>query len=190
MPGSESVKTCNKCHQEKPLSDFYRSNKSPDGHQYTCKPCAVAGARQWAKEHPDRHRENMRRYSQRENAKAVRRASYAAKKAERAATRQDWYGRNREAVTAKWRERYATDAEYRERRRAASREWRKANRQRRLAWQIKALYGLSWDEFQAMIVAQLGRCAICREPADLVIDHDHESDPLSPTIRGLLCDPL
>lgn len=33
-------KRCNRCHEVKPLSEFYRSRSSVDGHEYVCKPCA------------------------------------------------------------------------------------------------------------------------------------------------------
>jgi hypothetical protein len=34
------MKTCNKCHQEKPLSEFYKDKTSKDGHGGRCKECA------------------------------------------------------------------------------------------------------------------------------------------------------
>lgn len=33
------TKTCRKCGEKKPLEDFYRAKKSPDGRQYICKEC-------------------------------------------------------------------------------------------------------------------------------------------------------
>lgn len=53
-------------------------------------------------------------------------------------------------------------------------------------------YGMSDDAFRAMVEAQGGLCAICREPETamrggvvrpLCIDHDHETGG----VRGLLC---
>lgn len=48
-------------------------------------------------------------------------------------------------------------------------------------------YGISADEFDAMLEAQHGRCAICRTKPDRLAsmhaDHDHEHGHL----RGLLC---
>lgn len=38
----EQVKTCNKCHEELPLSSFSTSKQTPDGYRYCCKPCAAA----------------------------------------------------------------------------------------------------------------------------------------------------
>jgi len=44
-------------------------------------------------------------------------------------------------------------------------------------------YGLTQQQYDAMLAEQKGRCAICNEKADLVIDHDHEGG----AVRGLLC---
>lgn len=50
---------------------------------------------------------------------------------------------------------------------------------------IRYVYGLEWDQYQAMLQAQSGRCAICNVVMDGTpcIDHDHETN----AVRGLLC---
>ena len=45
------------------------------------------------------------------------------------------------------------------------------------------LYGLTLGQWDAMVIAQTGRCAICELPAVLLVDHCHESE----SVRALLC---
>ena len=48
---------------------------------------------------------------------------------------------------------------------------------------LKSRYGLSLEVYDLMIATQEGRCLICRDIANLVVDHDHKTK----AIRGLLC---
>jgi len=51
---------------------------------------------------------------------------------------------------------------------------------------VKAKYGITWQERDALLIAQSGRCAICRDPMlDPHVDHDHQTGE----VRGLLCRP-
>jgi Recombination endonuclease VII len=51
-------------------------------------------------------------------------------------------------------------------------------------WQLKSLYGLSGDQYNALYNAQGGCCAICgRTDKRLAVDHDHSTG----YVRGLLC---
>lgn len=51
-------------------------------------------------------------------------------------------------------------------------------------WRIKKVYGLSPDQYDAMVLSQEGRCNICKEPQSLLcVDHCHDSK----VVRGLLC---
>lgn len=71
-----------------------------------------------------------------------------------------------------------------------NRRWRRENPERsdltRHASHIRINYGLSLDEYDAMLVRQGGGCAVCGALPDgrrLHIDHDHETGK----VRGLLC---
>jgi len=35
------MKTCTRCHQQKPYSEFYRYEKCKDGHKQPCKACEL-----------------------------------------------------------------------------------------------------------------------------------------------------
>jgi len=78
------------------------------------------------------------------------------------------------------RERRSRDPEYCAREALRTKEWRKKNYR-------KNRYGISNEEFHALLAAQGEKCAICgtNEPKAFgwAIDHDHESG----RVRGLLC---
>jgi hypothetical protein len=86
-------------------------------------------------------------------------------------------------------ERYANDAEYRERILARQRAWSVANRDKVRASArdnyIKRLYGISRADYDALFERQGWLCAICRKPSKqrLCVDHCH----VTGMIRGLLC---
>lgn len=64
--------------------------------------------------------------------------------------------------------------------RAKDREWA-----RKSGSHIRKRYGLNLDEYNAMVISQGGRCAICdKAPKRLVVDHCHRTN----VVRGLLCD--
>lgn len=68
--------------------------------------------------------------------------------------------------------------------REAKKAWWARNREKANAYQRKYHYGITQVEFEALLLAQDGRCAICRvlllKP---VVDHDHDTQ----IVRGLLC---
>jgi hypothetical protein len=102
------------------------------------------------------------------------------------AAKHERYGKNRQAAIArvqKWREdnpeRYAEyQASYRTRP-----ERKLADR----AGHLKRKFGLTLEQYDEMLAAQEGGCAICSDPPEegktLHIDHDHATG----LVRGLLC---
>lgn len=70
-----------------------------------------------------------------------------------------------------------------QRRTKASPTYRKSLR----ASHLKRKYGITLEDYDGMLVAQGGRCAICGEPEpdgrSLHVDHDHDTG----AVRGLLC---
>jgi len=64
----------------------------------------------------------------------------------------------------------------------------------RVVAHLRQLYGLTYERYLEMLIAQDYRCAICRKPEtvishrsgvvkNLAVDHDHATG----TVRGLLC---
>jgi hypothetical protein len=82
--------------------------------------------------------------------------------------------RLKEQRTHRHRLRFTTDPEYRQQRK--TRERAKA---------LKSHYGMSLEQYDALLEEQGGVCAICGERPEkhLCVDHCHETG----TVRGLLC---
>ena len=54
------------------------------------------------------------------------------------------------------------------------------------AVRVKAVYGITGDEYERLLAFQGGVCAICQRPSKvrrLAVDHDHTTG----AVRGLLC---
>jgi hypothetical protein len=134
-------------------------------------------------------------------APAVRRRGHGTCRPCKNALNRDYDDRNREAVKARalaWVERNreavrkrALASYYRnaEERRAKARDAykRPGNRALKHAQHIAREFGVTREEYDAMLRAQGGVCALCGDPPSdrqrLAVDHDHETGQL----RGLLC---
>jgi len=83
----------------------------------------------------------------------------------------DWYRKNyaeRKAAGARWRDSHPE-------------QYRRYQRRHHL----KEKYGITLEEYDRLLAAQGGVCAICQQPSlkTLHVDHDHETGKP----RGLLC---
>jgi len=69
------MKQCQLCGETKPLDEFHRRSKSPDGHQSRCKACAIAVARQSYVEHREERGVLAKRWAA-ANVELVRRVKH------------------------------------------------------------------------------------------------------------------
>jgi 5-methylcytosine-specific restriction endonuclease McrA len=105
-------RTCTKCGETKPITEYTRHKSSPDGIRTYCKACAAASRRDWYERNAESEREASRQYK-REHPDEIR--EY----------KRDYHRRNRERVNEHRREQYR---ENHDERRAAWREYAEANR--------------------------------------------------------------
>lgn len=111
------------------------------------------------------------------------------KKAEAA---RQWRRDNPELAAKKARERYHRDPQAAA---AKVQKWRKEHPEQwsqiQRAGRLKRLYGLSLSDYDAMLIAQNGKCAMCgttdpkSKTGDFAVDHDHSTN----RVRELLCNP-
>lgn len=118
---------------------------------------------------------------------ALRRAVRGLDKESANEKRREARAANREKAQVQDREYYARNREHKL---AVKREAaRRTKGLRSQQWIVKK-YGLALPDYEAMLIAQEGKCAICKKPPEgktrwgkLLIDHDHETG----AVRGLLC---
>lgn len=165
------LRTCTQCQTDRELNDF---PKVGAGRRHICVACFSPPIRRCKKCGEDKPVESFSRAGagRRGDCKACRR-DYTNK----------WTVDNRDRVRASnqaWRDanpdRIAAMAE---RRRPKAKTARRAR--------TVARYGLSVEQYDAMLAAQSGACAICLRPERggkaLATDHCHETG----AVRGLLC---
>lgn len=86
----------------------------------------------------------------------------------------------------------AAQAAWREKNPDYHAQWRQDNPEKVRANWIKSRYGITIEQWDALLVAQSGRCEICTEPMEQPgVDHDHACCPKQRScgrcVRGLLC---
>jgi hypothetical protein len=59
-------KTCSKCKETKPLTEFYRFARAKDGYQARCKVCQNALHTRWVKENPEKQYQVTLRYQKKQ----------------------------------------------------------------------------------------------------------------------------
>jgi Recombination endonuclease VII len=167
--GSEPGKACSDCHALKPLSEFPRNRSRPDGHGIYCKLCFAVRYRE--------HRER-KAASEGRQIRELHRVELGFKYCPRCEQTLPIaaFGRNR--ASADGATSYC---------RPCHNAISKANRERRHGntreYHLRRRYGIGQGEVDAMLAAQGGLCAACREDEPKHVDHDHKTG----RVRGMLC---
>lgn len=153
------TKTCSACKQPKLRTEFPKHSRTVDGLLGRCRTCHKA----WIKAYraiPEN----------RERLRATQRKWAAANSEKKKDYYRTWMAKHAEREKARGRARYRRDkAGYRDR-------------------YLRRTYKISQTEYQEMLDAQSGGCAICGAPephgnGSFHVDHCHHSKK----IRGLLC---
>lgn len=163
---SEYEKECRSCGIRKPLQDFSPSKKNRDGRVSHCRECLRArGARD---REASRGRPSTRRPAPPDGMKWC--PSCGGHLPVEA------FGRNRSSGDG--RTAYC---------KPCHNEIGRVNRTRRHGstreYHLRRRYGIGVAEYDAMVEAQGGLCALCKERKPQHVDHDH----LTNQIRGVLC---
>lgn len=109
------MKTCYICQTQKPLTEFYKSKRTVDGHEGWCKTCRLARNKKWVRENKDRHNELTRQWyiNNREQHLLTSKKHYDNNKSDHL---EYWYARNERTkkATPSWADRSEIRAIYAE----------------------------------------------------------------------------
>jgi hypothetical protein len=161
-----NLKTCRDCGVSKPLDEFPVARSRADGRGSYCKPCMLV-----------RSRESYRRRAERDG-RTVRQPQPADPTLRRCPDCgvvkpvEDFPRSGDRRATYCKPCHNARGQQSRVRLHGSTRHYH-----------LRRRYGLGVDEVEAMVEAQGGRCAVCRERPAEHVDHDH----LTGTVRGVLC---
>ncbi len=197
---TQTLKRCSRCKQSQSLSEFHRNRCNRDGHQSFCKECARERSRGYRERYTKKHTEADPRAAvpsklcpscevERPSAefaldrsnpsglsshcsecnRITHRKHYEANRGKVRARNRKWARENPERVTALGKRAHAREIE--------NGKYNERN---------LAKFGLTPSDFEALLSAQGGGCAICgksRGQRRLNVDHDHTTG----IVRGLLC---
>lgn len=187
-------KSCTKCGEEKPRSDFSSSKKSQDGLAYWCRTCSSEYHRAWVLANIEKKREANKKWRE-ENPEKVKASSakwyaansqkvsiytklwYESNKERALATRATWKAENKERALAGTK---AWQAKNRDKVRAAVKKWQQLNPDavksighNRRAREKQASGRLSPDLSKRLFALQKGKCACCKKPLGKNYHMDH-----------------
>jgi hypothetical protein len=152
----EEYKTCTKCGQTKPHSEWNRNRSKKDGLASECKSCHAERSLKWRKANPEeqKRRSRQQHHKNKDDANARRRANYWANPDRERNHRKSYYEKTAESQ------------------RESSREWRKNNPEKRREQErrIRAMRASVPSEpysTQEVLDKWGSDCHLCHKPIDL-----------------------
>ncbi|HYT41355.1 MAG TPA: endonuclease VII domain-containing protein [Methylomirabilota bacterium] len=171
------MKFCYKCKIEKSLEEFSNNVNERDGKCFYCKLCSNKLQRL--------NRKNYDHSDLLETIKSCSKCGVSQSTSEFYKQKTSKCGRTSQCKTCIT----GKTAEYRKANKEKIADYRTTEGLKRLNHKskLKTKYGLTLDDWNAMMTAQASGCAICQEPAPegqhLSVDHNHTTGE----VRGLLC---
>lgn len=97
------TRECRICRVQKPLLEYPRDNKAPEGRSKRCKACAAANTRRWQAANGEKARATKRqKYAQTRDVQREKdRARYQKRSVRQRENAKRWYAENREKVLAR-----------------------------------------------------------------------------------------
>jgi Recombination endonuclease VII len=173
---------CGDCGQYKPWDDFHISRGTAYGHTTTCKPCAIDKSRERSAA-KRRERLTLRAKAEAERALLVpvKLCECGCGEATSISPKSNFARGMVKGQPVRFKRGHG--------RRKSREGWQKP-----LGSNLKSLYGITYKQYSAMVLAQCGACVICgvvpgedpetnKKTSRLVVDHDHGTGQ----VRALLC---
>lgn len=167
-------KRCPRCKDIKLLEQFYNNKSRRDGKSSWCKACACLFNRKDRQRNPEKDRASSRKW-RRANPEKAR------------INNKKWRDKNPDKIKAlnkRWK------TENHERHNELVKQWRKKNPERARNIVLKSTYGITYDEYNELLISQAGCCAVCHEVLKKgkrhhPVDHNHKKKGRE-SVRGIV----
>jgi 5-methylcytosine-specific restriction endonuclease McrA len=164
-------KSCTRCSEMKPLTDYYGDTRAKDGRKSECKVCRLAGDVEYRKGHKEATKAYGKKYYQenKDSIAAAEKKYYEKNKESIAAGRKKYYEKNKELLSTLSKKRYQENKEayalYSKEYRKNNQDKFRVNERRRRARKI----GNGFEAYtEAQVLELYGNdCHICGEAVDL-----------------------
>lgn len=180
------MKTCKKCGEEKPTTEFNKCAGKRDGLQSNCRDCCNKATAAWMAANTERHKatRDAWRAANADRVKAVNDAWYAANRDKKLAQNAAWASANRGRRAEKNAEWHAKNRERRNLRKAEHKkdhpELARVYAQNRRARKRESGGQLSAGLSAKLFKLQRGKCACCGNP----LGDDYQMDHIIPIALG------